>query len=80
MKEIAIDNLDFLADNNSKNPILLTKKGKPVSLIIPLDNVDLETLSLSINPEFIELIEKARQSQQQEGRIMINDVRKELGI
>lgn len=80
MKQIAIENFDVLDDNNSKHPILLTKNGKPISLIIPIDNVDLETLSLSINPKFIDIIEKARKSQQEEGRITLNDIRKELGI
>lgn len=40
--------------------IVLTSNERPVAAIVSLRNVDKEALSLSLNPEFIEIINKAR--------------------
>lgn len=40
--------------------IVLTSDQKPVAAIVSLRKADKESLSLSMNPEFIEIIEKAR--------------------
>jgi PHD/YefM family antitoxin component YafN of YafNO toxin-antitoxin module len=41
--------------------IVLTSNERPVAAIVSLRNVDKEALSLSLNPEFIEIINKARE-------------------
>ncbi|MBM4044240.1 MAG: hypothetical protein FJ279_03935 [Planctomycetes bacterium] len=40
--------------------VVLTSHRKPVAAIVSLRNVDKESLSLSTNPEFMEIIGKAR--------------------
>jgi mRNA-degrading endonuclease RelE of RelBE toxin-antitoxin system len=40
--------------------IVLTSYRKPVAAIVSLSKVDKESLSLSMSPEFMEIIEKAR--------------------
>ncbi len=40
--------------------IVLTSHKKPIAAIVSLENVDEESLSLSTNPEFIEILQKAR--------------------
>ncbi len=40
--------------------IVLTSNQKPIAAIVSLENVDQETLALSINPEFIEILQQAR--------------------
>jgi prevent-host-death family protein len=40
--------------------VLLTKRNRPVAAIVPLRNVDRETLALSTHPGFIALIERSR--------------------
>ena len=40
--------------------VLLTKRNRPVAAIVPLRNVDRETLALSTHPGFLALIERAR--------------------
>jgi prevent-host-death family protein len=40
--------------------ILLTKRNRPVAAIVPLRNVDRETLALSTHPGFLALIERSR--------------------
>ena len=37
--------------------LILTSDGKPVAAIVSLLNVDLESLSLYTNPDFMEIIE-----------------------
>ena len=40
--------------------VLLTKGNRPIAAIVPLRNVDRETLALSTHPGFLALIERAR--------------------
>ena len=40
--------------------VLLTKRNRPIAAIVPLRNVDRETLALSTHPGFLELIEQSR--------------------
>ena len=40
--------------------VLLTKRNRPVAAIVPLRNVDRETLALSTHPGFLALIERSR--------------------
>jgi antitoxin (DNA-binding transcriptional repressor) of toxin-antitoxin stability system len=40
--------------------VLLTKRNQPVAAIVPLRNVDRETLALSTHPGFLALIERSR--------------------
>jgi antitoxin (DNA-binding transcriptional repressor) of toxin-antitoxin stability system len=41
-------------------PLVITQGGKPVAVLLPLENADLETVSLSTNRRFLELIERSR--------------------
>ncbi len=40
--------------------VLLTKRNRPVAAIVPLRNVDRESLTLSAHPGFLALIERSR--------------------
>jgi antitoxin (DNA-binding transcriptional repressor) of toxin-antitoxin stability system len=40
--------------------VLLTRRNRPVAAIVPLRNVDRETLALSTHPGFLALIERSR--------------------
>ncbi|HUE84606.1 MAG TPA: hypothetical protein VMO26_00865, partial [Vicinamibacterales bacterium] len=40
--------------------VLLTKRNRAVAAIVPLKNVDRESLALSHHPEFLELIAQSR--------------------
>jgi len=39
--------------------VVLTSHQKPIAAIVSLQKEDTESLSLSLNPEFIEIIERA---------------------
>jgi antitoxin (DNA-binding transcriptional repressor) of toxin-antitoxin stability system len=40
--------------------VVLTERNKPVAAVVPLKNVDRESLALSSHPEFLDLIAQAR--------------------
>ena len=40
--------------------LIFTSNKEPVAAMVPLKNVDMESLALSYHPDFMEIIEKAR--------------------
>ena len=64
----------------SKEPVIVTVKGRPTAALVSIDNADLETISLSTNPEFIKLIERSRARQKAEGGISSAEMRRQLGL
>jgi len=63
-----------------QEPLVVTDHGKPIAVLLPLENADLETASLSSNPHFLELIERSRTRLGQEGGIPAAEVRRRLGL
>ena len=84
MKTVEMDNATMsLADcarAADKEPLIVTDHGKPVAVLLPLENTDLETASLSSNPRFLKLIERSRSRMSQEGGISSAEVRRRLGL
>ena len=84
MKTLELDDANLslaeYARKAAKEPFVVTDHGKPVAVLLPLENTDLETASLSSNPRFIELIERSRARRDQEGAIPSSEVRRQLGI
>jgi len=65
---------------NLDAPIILTSDGKPIAAIVSVENADIETTSLSTDPQFISLIERSRVRQEQEGGMSSEEVRVKLGL
>ncbi|MBO1348992.1 MAG: hypothetical protein EBE86_017120 [Hormoscilla sp. GUM202] len=63
-----------------REPIVLIRDGQPVAALLPIEGIDLETLMVSMNHNFIDIIQRSRQSQKEHGRIFSEEVRQELGI
>jgi PHD/YefM family antitoxin component YafN of YafNO toxin-antitoxin module len=40
--------------------VVVTDRNKPVAAVVPLKNVDRESLSLSSHPEFLEIVAQSR--------------------
>ena len=68
------------AEKVDKEPVILTKHGKPVAALVSLEDVDEETVKLSSNPKFIALIEHSRAGRKSKGGISSAEMRKRLGI
>ena len=61
-----------------KEPVIITKGGRPVAALVSITNADIETVSLSNNPRFIALIERSRARQKSEGGISTEEMRRRL--
>jgi antitoxin (DNA-binding transcriptional repressor) of toxin-antitoxin stability system len=62
-----------------KGAILVTTDGRPIAALVPIENTDLETASLSTNPQFLELIERSRARVRNEGGVSLEEMRKRFG-
>lgn len=51
----------------SEEPVIITSNGQPIAALVTLENVNFETIALSSNPKFIELIERSRARRRAEG-------------
>jgi hypothetical protein len=52
----------------------------PVAALIPVQGTDLETLSVGTDPDFLDLLERSRRRQREEGGISSEEMRRRLGI
>lgn len=64
----------------SQEPVILTVSGRPVAALVPIENADLETVTLSTHPQFLALIERSRARQRSEGGISSAEMRRRLGV
>ena len=84
MKAIEVDqataSLAEYAREVKTEPVLLTEHGCPVAALFSLENVDLESLSLSTNPQFMEIIEQSRARLAAAGGISSDEMRRRLGL
>ena len=56
--------------------IMIMYKGVALAALVPLDNADYETVSLSTNPEFIAMLERSRARGREEGSFSTEEMRK----
>lgn len=72
----------------SEESVTLTIGGRPVAILQPLvplvliedEDIDLETVTLSTHPQFLQLIERSRRRHQTEGGISGDEMRRRLGL
>ena len=55
--------------------VIVTNEGRPVAALVPIENADLETVSLGTNREFLDLIERSRVRARVEGGISSDEMR-----
>ena len=64
-------------------PIVVTTEGRPIAAVFAIENADLETISLSTNPQFLALIQRSRARQEEEedeGGISSEEMKRRLGL
>lgn len=59
-------------------PVVVTDEGRPVAALVFLENTDLETVALSTDPEFLELIQNSRARHAREGGLSSAEMRRLL--
>ncbi len=79
-KSKATASLATYTNRVKKESVIVTRKGKPIAALVPIENADLETVSLSTNRKFLELIERSRARQRVEGSISSAVIRRKLGV
>ena len=75
-REQATEPLAAYAAEVANGPVVVTDQGKPVAVLVSIENADLETVALSTNRQFIELIERSRARAGAEGRISSEEMRR----
>jgi prevent-host-death family protein len=76
----ANETLAEYASGLTEEPVIITSNGQPIAALVTLENVDMETISLSMNPKFIELIEQSRAKRRSESGISSAEMRRRLGL
>jgi PHD/YefM family antitoxin component YafN of YafNO toxin-antitoxin module len=59
-------------------PLVITDHGTPTAVMLPLDNVDLESIALSTNPAFMALIERSRALAREQGELSADEMRRRV--
>lgn len=60
--------------------VVLTSNSKPVAAIVSLKNIDPESLALSTNAEFLEIIDQARREIAAGKTVSMERMREEFGL
>lgn len=76
MRKVEISEIGSLLENYDETTLslILTRNGRSITVLLPIEDVDIETLSISTNPRFTKIIEQSRESQKTEGRIFLEDI------
>jgi len=73
------DHFSAYVDESKESPVVVTRNGRPVALIIAIqDDEDLDSLLLAHNPRFVQLLEDARQRVRATGGVSLKKFRKRL--
>jgi prevent-host-death family protein len=73
--------LSEYARKGLSEPVVITKRGQPVVAVMPLTkHDDWESVSLSTNRKFMEIIERSRQSARSEGSTPLSEIRRKYGL
>ena len=74
----ASKSLSAYTDELDDEPIILTIDAKPVAAIVSLKNVDSESLAISTNPEFLRLMQAAREEIESGQFVSLEEIKREL--
>ena len=73
------DRFSAYIEASKESPVVVTRNGRPVAMIIPIENDDdLDSLLLAHNPRFIQLLEEARQRVRSTGGVSLTEFRQQL--
>jgi antitoxin (DNA-binding transcriptional repressor) of toxin-antitoxin stability system len=61
-------------------PLVVTEDGVPIAALVPIDELDQESLALGSNPRFMAILEEARDQCRQGLGLTPEAVRRELGL
>lgn len=76
----ATGSLAQYAKSVRKGPVIVMRRGRPLAALMPMENTDVETATLSTHPQFLALIERARVRHHKQGGVSSRDLRRHLGL
>ncbi len=76
----ARDSLSSYVSALNGEPLVVMDGGTPVAVLIPVQETDLEALSLSTDPDFLDLLERSRRRQRESGGVTSEEMRRRFGI
>lgn len=75
------DRFSAYIDESRESPIVVTRNGRPVAMLIGIeDEDDLDSLLLVHNPRFLQLLEEARQRVRISGGVPLAEFRQRLKV
>ena len=66
-------------EKKDPKPLIITRDGNPVGAVVSLADTDIEAAWLSLDPEFIRIIEKSRASLRKDGGIPAEEMEARFG-
>ena len=63
-----------------KTTVVVTRRGKPLAAVVPLDTKDWEDFVVSQDPGFIEVIKRSEARHKSEGGISLEEMRRKYGL
>jgi prevent-host-death family protein len=74
----ALSPLAEYAAEIAEGPVIVTKKGRPVAALIPVDKADVESILLSANPRFQAILKRSRSEYKRKGGLSTEELREQL--
>jgi prevent-host-death family protein len=72
--------LSEYASRAKKDTVVVTRHGKPLAAVVPLNSDDWEDFVVSQDPGFIEVIKRSEERYKAEGGISIEEMRRKYGL
>lgn len=82
MKTIELSEVSALAPHvqpGSHEPVILTQDGHTIAAILPVDENDVESLLLSVSPQFQAILDRSQRRLESEAGLSSTGVRSRLG-
>ncbi|MGO9466001.1 MAG: hypothetical protein ACLQIB_43760 [Isosphaeraceae bacterium] len=76
----ATKSLERYARELGQEPLVLTERGHAIAALLPVDDADVESMTLSLSPRFQAVIDRARAEYRNGASLSAEDARRELGI
>ncbi len=84
MKQVDLGSLNAKVTGELRSlltePVILLDQGIPVGVLLPVEDADVETVSLSLNPQFLAIIERSKKRMYTEGGLSTEEICQKLGI
>jgi prevent-host-death family protein len=72
--------LSKYASQAKNGAVVVTRRGKPLAAVVPLNSDDWEDFVVSQDPGFIEVIKRSEERYKAEGGISLEEMRRKYGL